>query len=171
METGEVDQINAKPFNKEHQRKRRQCPTPKAAPAADVGSRQHFDGVRSMHYIRREDAVVVRVEAAQPARESARDCEVEHEVAGLVHAGGASRFNVLADSAEGEPDVRVDDVSQRYKGNQTIGITSLCPLSLRGAMPRSNLSSEPAWGLLRRTCLRMGGVAARNDSFRVLPLA
>ena len=116
METGEVDQINAKPFNKEHQQKHRQCSTPKAASATDVVGGQHFDGVRSIHYIRREDAVVLRVETAQPARESARDCEVEHEVAGRVRAGGASRFKVLADSAEGEPDMRVDDVSQRHKG-------------------------------------------------------
>ncbi|MCX6034912.1 MAG: hypothetical protein NTV38_08045 [Chloroflexi bacterium] len=86
METGEVDQINEKPFNKEHQRKHRQCSTLKTASAACVVGGQHCDGVRSIHYIRREDAVVLRVETVQPARESTRDCEVEHELAGRVHA-------------------------------------------------------------------------------------
>jgi hypothetical protein len=61
-------------------------PPQKAASAAYGVGGQHFDGVKSIQHIQREDAEVLRVYTAQPARENAKDREVEHELARRVHA-------------------------------------------------------------------------------------
>src|SRR5690606_10693251 len=113
-----VGEVGTQVFHEEEEGEGNESRAPEAAAPANVGDCQDLDGARGEHDGRGQDAEIVSVEAAEPAREHRLDGEVEDAVIGRVDARRFGGVEVLADGPEGEAVMGADDAAQDEIGDQ-----------------------------------------------------